>query len=342
MESRSDDTWLDDLFDVPPAEFVATRNALAKRLRKEGRKADADAVKKLTKPPIPVWLVDQWAKKHGALMMRLLAVLDDMRSAQAGAGLDRERLLAARLEERTALAALAKVAPALLAGAGIAASQATIDRALKTVRAAAASPDHRADLEAGRLTQEVSDSGFDGLAAALMPSVDVASVQKRRDATARSRAQRPARPPLSPSPKTLQRKDANQAETNLMALGPPAPEETGPPAARYEDKTHEAASPHRAVADDAKRRAKAQEAMRQAEAEAAKLRAEAEEAERRAALAARRAELGARLETIDREVSRLEAEVRERAAALAGSERRLDDIRRAQMKAREAFDALGE
>jgi hypothetical protein len=54
---------IDALFQRPLAEFTSARNALAARLRKEGRAGDAERVKALAKPPAPAWAVNQlfWA-----------------------------------------------------------------------------------------------------------------------------------------------------------------------------------------------------------------------------------------------------------------------------------------
>ncbi len=42
----------DDLADVPPEEFVAARDAAAKKLKSEGRSDEAAQVKKLRKPTV--------------------------------------------------------------------------------------------------------------------------------------------------------------------------------------------------------------------------------------------------------------------------------------------------
>src|SRR5687767_13055209 len=53
------DTDLDRLYQLPPAEFIAERNAVAKRAGARG----AD-IRALPKPTIPVWVVNQlhWRK----------------------------------------------------------------------------------------------------------------------------------------------------------------------------------------------------------------------------------------------------------------------------------------
>ena len=49
----------DALYGLPLEDFVAERDALAKRLRGEGRREDAQAVKALAKPTVAAWAVNQ-------------------------------------------------------------------------------------------------------------------------------------------------------------------------------------------------------------------------------------------------------------------------------------------
>ena len=47
-----------DLYGLPLDRFVAERDALAKQLRGDGRREEADAVKKLPKPTRAAWAVN--------------------------------------------------------------------------------------------------------------------------------------------------------------------------------------------------------------------------------------------------------------------------------------------
>ncbi|MEL7367481.1 MAG: hypothetical protein AAFN74_01120 [Myxococcota bacterium] len=178
---------VDRLFDGSLSDFVSRRNTLAKQLRQAGQKSDADAVKKLTKPATPAWLVDRWARRHPGLIERLIGVVDALRTTQLAASPDRERMLQLRDEERDILAALEAVSVHL--GEKGPPSASTIERALKTARAAAAQPDRLEALKRGHLVQEVIVQGFEGLSD-LLSSVDVAAVQTRREATERARLAR--------------------------------------------------------------------------------------------------------------------------------------------------------
>jgi len=54
----------DELADVPPEEFVAARDELAKRLKAEGNTDEAAKVKKIRKPTVTQWVTDQVRRHH--------------------------------------------------------------------------------------------------------------------------------------------------------------------------------------------------------------------------------------------------------------------------------------
>src|SRR6185369_10586755 len=56
MKSKLEDD-IDALFRLPLAEFTGERNTLSARLKKEGRRNDADRVKLLAKPSVSAWAV---------------------------------------------------------------------------------------------------------------------------------------------------------------------------------------------------------------------------------------------------------------------------------------------
>ena len=62
--NQSPDTRVDQLYDLPPGEFTAARNALAKALRAEGQRDDADRVAKLRRPTIAAWAINQAVRHH--------------------------------------------------------------------------------------------------------------------------------------------------------------------------------------------------------------------------------------------------------------------------------------
>ena len=171
-----DDREVDRLYGLSLKDFVAERNALAKRLKAAGDADAAEAARVLSKPTLSAWAINQLVRQRRDLVADLVAALDRVRAAQLGALEGKEdapSLSEAVREEREAMARLDEAAPEILAEAGYVASKAITDRALRTLRAAAADPQLRSDLEHGRLVEDVEPAGFDGLAAQLGPPVSV-------------------------------------------------------------------------------------------------------------------------------------------------------------------------
>jgi len=182
---------LDRLYAAPLDQFTDERNALVRKLRDEGRRDDAEAVRALRKPSVPVWVLNQLARERP----------DDVRALVAAAERLSKGAMDADADLRESLDALVDAVPRLLEDAGRRPTDGTVDRVAAMLRAAAANPDARADLAAGRLTSEPEQSGFEamlGAAAAPPParehgpkreSVDRRKLKEARDAVAAARAQ---------------------------------------------------------------------------------------------------------------------------------------------------------
>ncbi|MBA3735112.1 MAG: hypothetical protein H0W90_07940 [Actinobacteria bacterium] len=76
---------VDRLFEVPPEEFTAARNALARRLKDEGDASAADEVKQLSKPSIATWAINQLARDYQGTVKLLLESASRLRKAQENA-----------------------------------------------------------------------------------------------------------------------------------------------------------------------------------------------------------------------------------------------------------------
>ncbi|HEX7148410.1 MAG TPA: hypothetical protein VF512_12940, partial [Actinomycetota bacterium] len=146
----------DELFGLPPEEFVAARDELARRLRREGEAEAAKRVKALRRPPLSAWAVNQLARGPQGLG-ELLAAGERLRAAHqaALAGEGAAELRAAARAEREAVAALVLVALELLREAGHPTTDATRDRVAATLHAAAASPEAAELIGGGRLTADL-------------------------------------------------------------------------------------------------------------------------------------------------------------------------------------------
>ena len=186
---------LDALYTVAPARFVAERDALARRLRGEGEPALAEQAEAMRRPSASVWAVNQAARADAARVEALLEAAARLRREQ-GAG-DPEALREAIQAHRTALRALVEAAEGALQEAGIRGEH---SRAIETdlQSAAAGSREQREQLRAGRLTSDLSPTGFDALspaAASAAPRPQPAAphenvAQKKREEQERLEAKR--------------------------------------------------------------------------------------------------------------------------------------------------------
>ena len=160
----TDTSDIDALFTLPLADFTAARNALASRLKKEGRAVEAARVKALPKPPATAWAVNQIFWRHRKEMDRLLALGDKVRAAQRKSAGDLRDLLA---ERRRMVSELTGRAAEILEGAGSAASMDAKRRIATNLESLATWGSSSSEVQPGRLTSDLEPLGFDGLAALL-------------------------------------------------------------------------------------------------------------------------------------------------------------------------------
>jgi hypothetical protein len=163
---------LERLFELPPADFTAARNDLARRLKQAGRSDAAAHVQALRKPTIPVWTINQLARRQPADIEALIAAGDELRAAQeaALAGGERERLRAATAAEREAMRTLTERAHELLTSAEQRPTPAVLERVAATLRTAALDQRGRELLAAGMLVEELESAGFAAFEGMRMPT----------------------------------------------------------------------------------------------------------------------------------------------------------------------------
>ena len=183
---------IDRLFELPLEEFTAARNEVAKRLAKDGDKERADEVRALAKPSVPVWTVNQLARREKPMVRSLLDAGAKLRKAQERAlgGGDPAALRTAQSDEREALRTLTHRAGELLREADRPAGQAVLERINKTLAAAAVTEGAREDLKAGRLTSELRVSGFESLAGFEAPAPPRDELAERRQQKAEREKER--------------------------------------------------------------------------------------------------------------------------------------------------------
>jgi hypothetical protein len=152
-----------DLYGLPLDEFVPARTELERRLRREGDRERAAAVKKLPKPTAAAWGVNQATRSQPKDTRELLAASKQLRDAQ-------ERLLAgdakagdlekAAARQRKAIDSLTDAASGLLSSDGKPLGDATLARIRETLAAVAADPELAELVETGTLDRERQATGF--------------------------------------------------------------------------------------------------------------------------------------------------------------------------------------
>ena len=281
---------VDELYKLDPNEFVAARNDLVKRLKKEGDKALAAEVAKLKRPTPAAWAVNQLVRRHRHEVEELVRLGEVVRDAQdrALAGDDPGDMRQAGRARRDAVARLAERADRQLVERGGAAGAHAGD-VTATLEAASLDAEAGAAVLAGRLSTELEPpSGFGLFDLTVAPA--------------------PARPKAQPAP-------AEEPETDERAerARREAEEAVDQARRRWEERTAQAKE---AVA----RVAAGRRAVQEAEKEIARLEDLLSEAQRRLRAAARDAELA------EDAASRAEDSVDKAAELLRAAERRLADL----------------
>jgi DNA repair exonuclease SbcCD ATPase subunit len=151
------DTAAAELFGLSPAEFTAARDRRAAELKPHDA-ALAAAVKKLRRPTVSAWLVNQLARERATQVRELVDVGAAMREAQQQAAGDRLRSLAARRHE--VIATLVADAEAIATAQGQPVTPQTKREIEGTLEAASADPQTAAELRAGRLEAPRTAAGF--------------------------------------------------------------------------------------------------------------------------------------------------------------------------------------
>jgi len=181
---------LDALYALPPADFTAARNDLARRLKQAGQDDASTRVKTLRKPTTPLWAVNQLTRGNPKGVEALIAASERLRTAQEEALRSGEStaLRDATAMERKVLRELTQQADELLRAAGHGSAG---ERIAATLRAAALAPEGQELLRRGRLSEELESAGFGAFAGMELPAGSpkpkVASPSERRQREERAR-----------------------------------------------------------------------------------------------------------------------------------------------------------
>jgi hypothetical protein len=303
------DTELDRLFGLPAGEFTAARDALARELRGEGRREEADAVKALRRPTAAAAAVNAAVRSSPDGLQALLdagAALRDAQEALLGGGGSRDALREATEAERAAVRELVSVA----GGLEDAPSGAALDRVRETLHAAAADDGVRDAVARGRMVREAEAGGLGFLGG---PATEAVAPRRAKRA-AKSAPKPPARTKPARSAPAKPARSAPAKPARSVAAKPAPKGAASPEDERAAARTNE-------LRDELKK-------ARTAERNEQKAMKEAERAASRAHHA---------LELARADVSR--AQKRENTAREA-AQRTLRDLNRAQAIAGEAADRV--
>ncbi len=148
----------DELYGLPPGEFIAARDERARQAKSAGRPEDAAAIRKLARPTTSAWLVNQLSRGGSERLSRLFEVGTALQEAQRTLAGDRLRELSG--QRRQAVSDLLPVAAGIAAEAGQVASPAVLEEVRATLEAALADQDARDAVRSGRLTKALAYAGL--------------------------------------------------------------------------------------------------------------------------------------------------------------------------------------
>lgn len=148
----------DELYGLVPEAFTAARDEHVRRLRQEGARARALAVKDLRRPSVAAWLVNALVRHRRTEVEQLLTLGEALRAAQAG--LDAGQLRDLGHQRRAVLSAITRQARLLARELGRPVSDQVAGEVEDTLRAGMADPTAASAVRSGRLTSALSYAGF--------------------------------------------------------------------------------------------------------------------------------------------------------------------------------------
>jgi len=185
------------LYERPLAQFVEARAGLERRLREAGDARSADRVKRLRKPSLAAWAIDQVSRRDAAGIDELVAMGRELRQAQRRAlqGGGGEKMQRTAAERRRLVDRLVEVAGRVLEESGHPASRAQLDRVEQSLLAVATDEGLRERIRRGTLEREASPPSDFG-AFADVEATEAAGArglgpETRRGTGAKSRGGRP-------------------------------------------------------------------------------------------------------------------------------------------------------
>ncbi len=168
MGTVDPDDAAEELYAVPPEDFLDARTALVARARADGDRPLATAIGRLRKPSTAAWLVNLLAYEAEDDLAALLDLGATMRHAQAR--LSGTELRTLTQQRHQVVRALATRAHHLASERGERPSRSVLDQVSDTLLAALADPEAGELVRAGHLTKPLSYSGFGPAGLAALPA----------------------------------------------------------------------------------------------------------------------------------------------------------------------------
>lgn len=296
------DEVADELYEVPPEEFIALRKARQDEAKDDGDTALAKEIGALPKPSAAAWVANLLVRRHRDEIEALVELGDLLRDAQENLAGDQLRTL--NSQRSRLLAALTRQAAALAREQGRPVSSSVAAQVEETLRAGMADPEAGQALLSGRLASSMSYSGL-------------GTTVVRPDLRLVHPPTSPAAPPERPKRESPRRK------------------------ADAEERRRRREEEQRRAAEEQRRRelAEARQQAEEATAEAEEAEEAAETARVRAGeLGERQADLEARIDRLTHELARIREEVSGVNAELSRAQRRRQTAARRAAEAAAARD----
>jgi hypothetical protein len=187
----------DELYGLAPGDFTPARDAKARELK--GTELSAQ-VKKLKKPSVAAWVVNQLVRQETEQVEQVLAMGEALRAAQAG--LKGEELRALTRQRRQLTAAVTTRARSVASELGVKVTQAVADQVESTLTAAMVDEDCARAVRSGLLVTALASTGIG--------EADVAGAVATPDALGFAASPREAEPETPPDLHVVPDPEADQ------------------------------------------------------------------------------------------------------------------------------------
>jgi hypothetical protein len=203
----------DELYGLPPGDFTRARDERAKQLRADGERDAASEVKKLRRPTVAAWALNQLSRRKRKELDELLSAGEQLRAAQdelLGGG-DRSAFQEAAARERDLVARLSVDTTTMASEAGERGAGLQ-EKVAETLHAASLDEATAEELRAGRLVKEREAIGGFGAMSLGAPPPTRSKSKTRAPARKAAPAKKDAEPERRAATKQERRAAAEQEQ----------------------------------------------------------------------------------------------------------------------------------